>query len=130
MSDLDEQCRYLAAAYPELGWEDTCAEHRHEERVFSLAVEMARAFQGDTSDEKVGWFMNDADAVVDDFDPTPESWEVVSLGYPKREPGLCHILTVNGVEYVIQDSDWEPMPPVKRATWEEWARDEEDGAES
>lgn len=122
MSDMAEQCRYMQAAYPELDAEDTCdGFHRHEQRVYDLARAIATAIhECEPTDEQVAWFLNDADAVVDDFDPTPEAWEVVNHGYPEAECGLNHAMRINGVEYVIQESDWEPATPIKRETWDAW----------
>jgi hypothetical protein len=81
---VSTQCRYMQAAYPDLSAEDTCEGfHRHEDRVYNLARAIAAAVhECEPSDEQVAWFLNDADAVVDDFTPTPETWEVVNHGYP------------------------------------------------
>jgi hypothetical protein len=44
---------------------------------YELATAMARLFQSRTpSDEQIGWFMEDAEAVVGDFDPPPEKWRL------------------------------------------------------
>jgi hypothetical protein len=124
---VSTQCRYMQAAYPDLSAEDTCEGfHRHEDRVYNLARAIAAAVhECEPSDEQVAWFLNDADAVVDDFTPTPETWEVVNHGYPEEEPGLNFAMRVNGVEYVAQESEWEPATPVKRETWESWTRKDE-----
>ena len=124
---MTDQCRYMQAAYPDLIAEDTCQEHRHEERVYDLARAIAAEIHKcDPSDEQVAWFLDDADAVVDDFTPTPETWKVVNHGYPE-EYGLIHAMRINGTEYVIQDSDWEPATPIKRELWDSWRA--EDGEE-
>lgn len=117
---MGEKCRYMEAAYPELDADDTCSEHRHDEPTFALARAMAEAFQQpDPTDEQVGWCMDDAAAVVDDFGSAPETWAVTE---PKEtdEVGLEFTLTVNGKEYVIQPSEWEPSHPVSRAQWNSW----------
>lgn len=121
-----EQCRYMVAAYPDLDAEDTCTDmHRHEQRVYDLARALAAAIhESEPSDEQVAWLLNDADAVVDDFTPTPETWEVVNRGYPE-EYGLDHAMQINGVEYVAQTAEWDPAPLIKRATWEEWQQEDQ-----
>lgn len=117
---MSEQCKYLAAAYPTLDADDTCTEHRHDDQTFALARAMAVAFQQpDPTDEQVGWCMDDAAAVVDDFDPVPTEW-VVTEPQLTEEAGLEFTLSVNGVEYVVQPSEWEPSHPVSRAQWERW----------
>lgn len=120
-----DQCCYLAAAYPTLDAEDTCWQHRHDEPTFALARAMAAAFQQpDPTDEQVGWCMDDAAAVVDDFDPTPPDWEVTEP-QATRESGLDFTLSVNGVEYVVQPGEWEPSHPVRRTTWQGWMNEAE-----
>lgn len=115
-----EQCRYLAAAYPILDADDTCAEHRHDAPTFALARAMATAFQQpDPTDEQIGWCMDDAAAVIDDFDPPPLSWTVTEPEVT-RESGLDFTLSINGVGYVVQQSEWEPSHPVSRSTWQSW----------
>ena len=129
----------MQAAYPELDAEDTCSQHRHDEPTFALARALAVACQGTEApdDEQVAWFLDDAGAVVDDFEfPNgprrlctprwPSTWTVTSLGEPEYddelgEPtllGIDHRLQINGVEYVVPESEWEPSHPVRRSTWE------------
>lgn len=116
----DEKCRYMQAAYPTLDAEDTCAEHRHDEPTFALARAMAVAYQQpDPTDEQIGWCMEDAAAVVDDFDPAPSEWTVTEPEIT-TEAGLDFTLTINGREYVVQPSEWEPSRPVSRAQWRAW----------
>lgn len=115
-----EQCQFMAAAYPSLDAEDTCSEHRHDGATFALAKAFAVACQSpDPTDEQIGWMLDDAAAVVDDFDPHPNAWVVTE---PKEtdEPGLEFTLTVNERPYVIQPSEWEPSRPVSRAEWDSW----------
>lgn len=115
----------MAAAYPTLDGDDTCQTHRHEPRVVGLARVIAGAVhETEPSDEQIAWFLDDADAVVDDFDPTPERWDVVLGGIPKI-PGIDHEMTVNGVAYVVPASEWEPATPIKRETWLREQRDED-----
>lgn len=114
-----EQCRYMTAAYPTLDAVDTCSDHRHDEPTFALARAMATAFQQpEPTDEQIGWCMEDAAAVVDDFDPT-ELWTVTEPQLTD-EPGLEFTLTINDREYVVQPSEWEPSHPVSRTQWHEW----------
>lgn len=118
-----EKCRYMAAAYPSLDADDTCTEHRHDEPTFALARAMAAVFQQpDPTDEQIGWLLNDAAAVVDDFAPAPASWTVSELEI-SREPGLDFTLTINGIDYVIQENDsggHVVSHPVARVEWESW----------
>lgn len=121
-----EQCRYMAAAYPTLDPSETCGDfgdHRHDEPTFTLARAMAEVFQNPSpSDEQIAWFLSDATAVVDDFDPKPESWQVTGLE-PVDEPGIEFTLTINGVEYVIQENDsggHVETHPVARLTYRSW----------
>jgi hypothetical protein len=117
---MTEQCDYMRAAYPSLDAEDTCSEHRHDDPTFTLARAMAVAFQQpDPTDEQIGWCMDDAAAVVDDFDPTPDSWTVTEPEVTD-EAGLDFTLSINGRPYVVQPSEWEPSRPVSRAQWEAW----------
>ena len=128
----EQQCRYLAAAYPTLDAEDTCWSHRHEPRVFALAEAMAHVMQTDVTDEKIGWFVDDANAIVDDFNPTPDAWEVTESQPPAWDedldeptlPGISHTFTVNGRRYVVQDSDWEPASPVALDTYLSWIQED------
>lgn len=124
---MKEQCTFIKAAYPTMAEDDMmCAQHRHEPRVFTLARAMAEVFQNpEPSDEQVAWFLDDADAIVDDFPPQQERWEIVDGGMPK-ESGLDHQFTLNGVAFVVQASDWEPEHPVKRATWTKWVGEDDD----
>jgi hypothetical protein len=121
-----DQCRYLRAAYPSLDADDTCSEHRHDEPTFALARAMAAAFQQpDPTDEQIGWCMDDAAAVVGDFDPPLTDW-IVTEPQVTDEPGLDFTLNVNGIEYVVQQSEWEPSHPLRRTTWEVWTAEDED----
>lgn len=116
------QCRFMAAAYPALGAE-SCTEHPHDEPTFALARAFAVACQSpDPTDEQVGWMLDDAAAVVDDFDPVPAAW-VVTEPQLTTEVGLDFTLTVNGEPYVIQQSEWEPSHPLSRAQWDKWTEE-------
>ena len=114
------QCRYMAAAYPTLDADDTCSDHRHDEPTFALARAFAAACQSpEPTDEQVGWMLEDAAAVVDDFDPKPDEWTVTEPQITD-EAGLDFTLTVNDVPYVVQQSEWEPSHPLSRAEWDRW----------
>ena len=125
---MSEQCRYMAAAYPGSTADETCHSHRHEARTFDLARAFAAGVHEtpDPTDEQVGWFLDDADAVVDDFDPVPESWVTTAFEYT-GEAGLDLTLTINGRPYVVQDNmgSGEACTPVARSTWESWTREDE-----
>lgn len=119
-----EKCRYMDAAYPTLDAEDTCTEHRHDGPTFALARALAVAAQDpNPTDEQIGWLLNDAAAVVDDFNPTPGAW-VATEPQVAEIPGLDFTLTINGREYVIQESGQEETHPMSLAQW--WAWQDED----
>lgn len=128
---MSEQCRYMRAAYPGMDAEDTCDEHRHDEPTFALARAMAKAFQSPTpTDEQVGWFIDDAGAVVDDFDPVPLDWTVTEPELT-RETGLDFTFAINGIDYVIQENTsggHVECHPTSRTTWESWINDAEEQA--
>lgn len=118
---MSDQCAFMAAAYPMLSGDDTCSGHRHEPRVFALARAMAQTFQRELTNERVAWFLDDADAIVDDFGGQErDHWTVEDLPNMAYDPGIDHRFRVNGVEYVVPASEWEPAVPVKRETWESW----------
>jgi hypothetical protein len=119
-------CRFCLAAYPIL-FEDgdvTDCEftHRDEQRVYDLAIAMAAVFQArEPTDEQVAWFLEDADAVVDDFDPAPERWRLHKL--PDDFSEFIARFQVNGVTYVLQDGDKEKTVPVRLSTLRHWQRE-------
>lgn len=120
------KCALMQAAYPDLDADDTCHSHRHEDRIVELARAMAVEFQRpDPSDEQIAWFLDDADAVIDDFDPAPESWEITDNEVMPKEPsGVVNRFRINGVEYVLQDADWEPARPVRLTTYLSWIKED------
>jgi hypothetical protein len=78
-------------------------EHRDDARVYGLAHAIARAIHdAEPGEERTGWFLADADDVVDDFDPAPDSWRVRKLpaGKTDGERGIDIRLLINGVAYV------------------------------
>jgi hypothetical protein len=118
---MGRPCRYCVAAYPEIADEICEMEHRDEQRVYDLATAMARIFQPrPTTDERVQWFLNDADAVADDFDPATEKWRIRKL--PGDSSEFIMRFRVNDVTYVLQDGD-EKNTPVRLATLRSWQRD-------
>ena len=125
---MTEQCRYHAAAYPELEARDTCDDHRDDTRLYDLARTFAVACSHpEPSDEVIAWFIEDAEAVIDDFPPEMTAWVVTTPTPPSEEESfqLDFTLTINGEAYVIQQSEWESARPVKRSTWESWLEEAE-----
>lgn len=115
-------CQFCVAAYPEIADEICEWEHRDEQRVYDLALAMARVFQArQPTDEQVQWFLSDADAVVDDFDPAPEKWRVRKLPNSDRE--FVARFRVNDVTYVLQDGCKEKTEPVRLSTLRSWQRE-------
>ena len=121
---MTAQCQYMAAAYPTLSAEESCSGHRHEPRVFALAEALANVCQSDVTDEKVGWFVDDAEAVIDDFDPAPSEWSVTEPELSDRI-GVEQEFRINDQPYVLPASEWEPSPPVSLATWLKWHEEDE-----
>jgi hypothetical protein len=120
-------CKYCRAAYPILFEDGETADceftHRDDPRVYALALAMARRFQpAPATDERIAWFLNDADAVVDDFDPAPDKWRVHKLPDNPRDDFVAR-MRINGVTYVIQDGDKEKTVPVRLATLRQWQRE-------
>ena len=126
---MSRPCRYCLAAYPILfedGDVSSCEfEHRDDPRVYALATAMARIFQPrPNTDEQIAWFLNDADAVADDFDPAPDRWRAHKLPDNPRDEFVARF-RVNGVTYVLQDGDKEKTVPVRLSTLRQWQREAE-----
>lgn len=123
---MTRPCKFCLAAYPIL-FEDgdvtACEwEHRDEQRVYDLATAMARIFQPrPNTDEQVGWFLQDADAVVDDFDPVPTKWRVRKL--PDDYGEFDARFRINDVTYVLQAGGKEKTVPVRLSTLRSWQRE-------
>jgi hypothetical protein len=99
------------------------AKHRDDQRVYALAIAMARVFQQrNPTDEQVAWFLDDADAVVDDFDPAPEKWRVRKLPETRYDEFDCR-LRINDVTYVIPAGGKEKSYPVPLATYRGWQKE-------
>src|SRR5574342_101436 len=97
--------------------EDCEMSHRDEPRVYALARALAKVFQTRMpSDEQISWFLEDADEVVDDFDPPPEKWSVRRLR-PLVNDADRQIevrLRVNGVTYVCLEGGKDTRGSVVR----------------
>ena len=120
---MGRPCRYCVAAYPSCA-DEICGDHIHrdEQRIYDLAIAMARVFQQrQPTDEQVGWFVDDANAVVDDFDPVPEKWRVRKLPDDFREFD-CRF-RINDVTYVLQPAEFEKAYPVRLSTYRSWLRE-------
>lgn len=116
--------RYCLAANPTLG--DYECDHPHTKRVELLARSFAERVSDTTpGDDLIGTFMDDAGAIADDF-PDATEWTFTEWVVPSREPGLSVTFTLNGVPYVVQESEFEPSHPVSRSEYESWFDDEED----
>ncbi len=112
---MSRPCRYCLAAYPEIADEICETEHRDDPRVYALAAAMAHIFQPlPNTDEQVQWFLNDADAVVDDFDPAPAKWRLRKL--PDDFSEFVARFRINDVTYVLQDGDKCKTVPVRLST--------------
>ena len=124
---MSRPCKYCLAAYPIL-FEDgdvtSCEwEHRNEQRVYDLAAAMARIFQPrPNTDEQVAWFLQDADAVVDDFDPVPAKWRIRNLP-PGKSGEFVMRFRLNDVTYVVQEGGKEKTNPVRLSTLRSWQRE-------
>jgi len=131
--DGNRPCRYCKAAYPILfeDGETTACEwtHRDDPRIYDLATAMARVFQQrNPTDEQVAWFLDDADAVVDDFDPAPDKWRIRKLPQNNYEEFDCRF-RINEVTYVIQaGGNKEKVLPVRLSTLRGWQREADEAA--
>lgn len=124
---MSRPCRYCLAAYPILfedGDTTSCEwEHRDEQRIYDLAAAMAGIFQQrQPTDEQVGWFLADADAVADDFTPAPERWRLRKLPSKKYDEFIARF-RINDVTYVLQEGCKEPVPPVRLSALRAWQRE-------
>lgn len=120
---MSRPCRYCTAAYPSIA-DEICGDHIHrdEQRVYDLAIAMASVFQHrPPTDEQVGWFLDDASAVVDDFDPPPAKWRVRKL--PDDFSEFDCRFRINGVTYVLQPGEFEKVHPVRLAALRQWQRE-------
>lgn len=110
------------AAYPTVADEVCELTHRDEQRIYDLAAAMAAVFQHrPPTDEQTGWFLDDADAVVDDFSPVPEKWQVRTL--PNDFSEFDAQFRINGVTYVVQPGEKEKVLPVRLSIYRQWVRE-------
>lgn len=117
------------AAEPILPTAQDCADtHRDDPRVYALAEAFAKAMQGrGPTDEQIAWFLEDADDVVDTFDPAPDRWRVRKLPANRRdgEQGIEARLRINDVTYVALEGGKDCRGSVVRLStfrsWEEAA---------
>ena len=129
---MTRPCRFCLAAYPILfeDGETTDCEftHRDDQRVYDLAAALARVFQQRVpTDEQVAWFLDDADAVVDDFSPAPAKWRVRRLPETRYDEFDAR-LRINDVTYVIPAACKEKTTPVRLATYRGWQREADEEA--
>jgi len=120
-------CRFCIAAYPTIAAE-ICDDdyHRDTPALYDLATAMAAVFQHrPPTDEQVGWFVDDAEAVIGDFGPLPERWRVRRLPDNDYDEFDCRF-RVNDVTYVVQEGgkDCKALP-VRLSTWRQWMREAE-----
>ncbi|HZM83789.1 MAG TPA: hypothetical protein VFC19_49355 [Candidatus Limnocylindrales bacterium] len=102
--------------------------HRDDPRVFALARAMATEMQQpEPTDAQVWYFLEDADEVVDDFDPAPETWVVEKLPDGKDSFGEVDAwLRINGVDYVALAGEKCRGQLVTAEDWRSWHDDELD----
>lgn len=99
-------CDYCRANYGEHADAEMCEfAHRDTPAIYDLAHAMARVFQHTRTPtaEQVAWFLEDAEAVIDDFEPMPDRWRVRRLP-DSGDEFLCRF-RINDVTYVIQDGE-------------------------
>jgi hypothetical protein len=101
-------------------------EHRDDPRVYDLARAMAKVMQDRRpSDEQIGWFLADADEVVDDFGPAPDRWRVrrLSASAGDAEQEILVRLRINDVTYVVLEGGKDTKGSVvKLATFRSWSK--------
>jgi hypothetical protein len=101
--------------------------------VYDLARAIAKTVCGtrNPSDEQVAWYLEDADEVVDDFNPAPATWSVRKLP-PCKSDGENKIevrLRINGVTYVALEGGKDCRGSVvKLWTFRSWRSEAVAGA--
>lgn len=105
--------------------------HRDDPRVYALAQVMAaRMQQRDPTEEQVGWFLADADDVIDDFDPPPDRWHVRKLP-DTDEDGIDARLRINDVTYVCLEGGKDSRGSVVRlSTYRSWLAEARSAAQA
>jgi hypothetical protein len=107
-------CRYCTANYGEYADDEMCemTHQRPADEVAPLATALARIFQDrNPTDQQVGYFMQDADEVIGDFDPIPEKWRVRKLPMSESDEFIQRF-RINDVTYVVEDGEGY-IPPVR-----------------
>lgn len=103
---------------------DCVMSHRDDPRVYRLARAMAVVMQQrQPTDEQISWFLEDADEVVDDFDPEPEKWRVrrLPLSAGDCDDGIEIRLRINDVTYVgLEGGKDSRGSVVKLSTFRSW----------
>lgn len=98
--------------------------HRDDPRIYRLARAMASVMQQrNPTLEQISWFLEDADDVVDDFDPEPEKWRVRKLppSAGDYDQGIEIRLRINDVTYVgLQGGKDSRGSVVKLTTFRSW----------
>ena len=134
---MSRPCKYCVAnwagmARTDLGFEPIVPEpmdcevaHRDDPRIYALATAIARTICAvrKPSDEQVGWYLGDADDVVDDFEPTPVRWTVRRLPGLKNDSwsGIEIRLRINDVTYVgLEGGKGDRGSVVRLSTFREW----------
>lgn len=106
--------------------EDCEYSHRDDPRVYALATAMAKAMQSRSpTDEQISWFLEDADEVVDNFDPAPEKWSVRKLPLAKNDQfdEIEVRLRINDVTYVALEGGKDCRGSVVQlAEFRSWGR--------
>lgn len=117
-------CRYCRAAYGDDAELCEFAHGHSVEEVGTLAAAMARIFQQrNPTDEQIGWFMDDAEAVIEDFDPVPDKWRLRKLPMSVDDEFIVRF-RVNDVTYVIENGEGH-IPPVRLTTLRTWRKEAE-----
>ncbi len=118
-----QPCRFCAAN----GYDAELCKFAHErpvDTVAPLATKLASIFQQRTpTDEQVGYFMQDAAAIISDFDPLPDVWRVRKLPCGVDDEFVMRF-RVNDVTYVVEDAEGY-NEPVRLATFRQWQRESE-----
>jgi hypothetical protein len=115
-------CRYCVAAYDftteECGW----AHAHNTPELHALAVALTRMFGSDNQqdDETVGWFMEDAQAIYEDFKRIPKTWAVERLECDDQH--FVAKFNVNRAVYIIEDGEGH-CTPVRLSEWRRWQRE-------
>lgn len=107
--------------------DDCLMAHRDDPRVYALARAMAKVMQQrQPSDEQISWFLEDADEVVDNFDPSPEKWRVRRLPSSDGDydQGIEIRIRINDVTYVgLEGGKGARGQFVRLSTFRSWRKE-------